>query len=368
MEKFFIYLFLFLIASELNAQQPITSKHYSIKHDSCYLFIDNAKDCWYTIDFKTDTLFQVEGNMFFCEGKIMQVNAILFGNGRAEGVMGSLKAEKDALYGHKKWELDYQQETLGKHLKSGEELFYDNNGKPFLLWWYKSPKNVKIPEREIEIQGTVSKTKISDTTAVELQITYQLFLEFVINGNTSVSICIPVQENERIDIEKQKLKSIPSKLKVYGAPIDLTILEQRTMNAGKFFLQDSLNLIKIEVPDWLNILRVPIDNCFVGTFPEKNNIYNAVLIGWNYKSDTLDFQKFIRYYQNKTERENNKILSNDSHIFREFYTTDNSYFYRQNAYINGDNIYCYVNFTATKSTYDFNIERFDELINKIETK
>lgn len=368
MNKYLTILFLLLILSKLNAQQPIASNHYSIKHGNYYLFIDNAKGCWYTIELPTDTLFQVEGNMYFCDGKVMQVNAVLFSNGQDEGVRGSLKAAKSALNGHKKWELDYQEETLGKHLKSGEELFYDINGKPFLIWWYKTPKNIKNPIKEIDIQTIGSSDNNSETTAVERLITHQLFLEFVIQGNTSVAICIPVMENENIENEKQKLKTIASTLNVYGSYIDLDILEQRTNNKGKFFLEDSLKLIKIEVPDWLNILKVPIDNCYFGSFPEKENIYNAVGISWTYKSDSMDFQKFVAYYQKRKKRENDTIISDDGNLIREFYTSNNAYFHCQDVYIESDNLYCHVNFTATRSTYDFNIERFKELLTKIKLK
>lgn len=367
MNQYLKFAFLLLISLNLNAQ-PIESKYYTLKHDSLFLFIDNAKECWYTIELQTDTLFQVEGNIFYCDGKVIQVNSVLFGNGQKNGVMGSITAAKHALYGHKKWELDYQQENLGKRLKDGDELFFDNNGKPFLIWWYKIPKNLKVPVREIEFEAAGITNMISNTSAVELQVTHQLFLDFVVQSNTSVSICFPVYENENIEKVKRNLKAIAKSLKVYGSYIDLSILEQRTKNAGKFIFQDSLSLIEIEAPEWLNILKIPIDNSFFGSFPEKENIYNAVGISWTYKSDTIDFQKFMSYYQNNRNRENVRIISDDGNVIREFYTSNNSFFYCEDVYLKSDHLYCYVNFTATKSTYNINIERFNELLKNIVLK
>ena len=36
--------------------------------------------------------------------------------------------------------------------------------------------------------------------------------------------------------------------------------------------------------------------------------------------------------------------------------------------LKGDNIYCRINFTATKNTYDYNIDRFEEIIKNLKLK
>lgn len=60
-----------------------------------------------------------------------------------------------------------------------------------------------------------------------------------------------------------------------------------------------------------------------------------------------------------------RILIDETNINREYFTGENGNFHCQNVYLQGENIYCFLNFTATKTTYDFNIELFDELVENI---
>ena len=123
-------------------------------NDDTYLFIDNSSRIWYTIEIKTDTLFPVEKNVFFADNKTMQIVSLGFNNQNPRGTMGSENAEKYVLQGHKKWELDFQRKTIGKRLKNKEEFFYNEAGKPFLIWWYENPKKWKGKERVIEVYLT----------------------------------------------------------------------------------------------------------------------------------------------------------------------------------------------------------------------
>lgn len=353
----------------LTAQQDSEIIQYSLKLDSTFLFIDNSNRNWYTLDLKTDTFFTIEGNIYFYNNKTIQIGSIQFNNGKPGGVMGSSEAEEYALRGHKKWELDYQKKSLRRNLKNGEELFYNRNGKPFLIWWFETPSKSKVPEKELEVRINRIEQDAKDTSAIELNATNQLFLDFVIHGNTQVSISTPVLENETLDDEIIKLKAIANTLNVYGSYIDLKILNKRLKSNETIVLSDSLDLIKIDIPDWINVVQSPYKNTFVTSLPEKDNITNAILIYWQYKTDSIDFQDFINKRQSdKSNRDNIKEIEKDDQIQRYFYTQNNSWFQCQDIYMEGENVFCFVNFTATSSTYNFNLKRLNEFINKIKLK
>ncbi len=101
-------------------------------------------------------------------------------------------------------------------------MYSGQNGKPFLIWWFETPKNNKVPNREIETNINNSQNhNFSDTTEIELNATHQLFLDFILHGNTSVILSMPVLQNETLVNEINNLKKIANTLNVYGSYIDL---------------------------------------------------------------------------------------------------------------------------------------------------
>lgn len=370
MKKMKILFCLLLLTITLFAQQNNETYQYAIKLDSSYLFVDNSNRNWYTLEFDTDTFFSIERNIYFFKGKSIQVNSSQFDNGKSVGVMGSTKAEEYALLGHKKWELDYQIKSHQKRLKNNEEFYYGKNGKPFLIWWFENPKNSKIPEREIEIKLNKTNNQVSfDSTEVVLNVTHQAFLDFIVHGNTSVSLSIPVLENETLLQVVNNLKRIANTLNVYGSYIDLKILIDRIHTKEAFFLRDSLKLIEIEIPSWANICKSPFEKVFSLSFPEKENITNGAAILCESKTDSITFDDFKRNFQAKGIDANSlKLLSKEDNIERYFFTKKDSWFYGQNIFLKGETTYCYINFIATKTTYDFNLERLNDLLNRIKIK
>ena len=136
-----------------------------------------------------------------------------------------------------------------------------------------------------------------------------------------------------------------------------------------YVLRDGLNFLELEVPDWLNVIKPKYDNMFGATFPEKHEVVNAMIIRWEYKSDSLTFNDFInRGKLPQKERPNYRLIEENDSMLRYFFTSDDDWFYKQNVFIKGDNIYCLINFTATKNTYEYNIGRFEEIIKKIKLK
>jgi len=369
MKKLIIFAVTVFISLSLQAQNNDVIRLSKKLDNNTYLFIDNSNINWYTIEIKTDTLFHIENNTYFADNKPMQIISLGFDNKNPRGTMGNEKAEIFALQSHKKWEYDFQRKSSGKKLKSNEELFYNKSGKPFLIWWFENPKKWKGKERIIEIYLTNDSINIGEyEDAIELNITHQLYLNFSIHGNNLVSISIPVLENEKLQDEIERLKNIANSLNVYGGTIDLKILSERIENPN-YILRDSLNLIEIEVPSWLNICTSPYATLFSASFPEKDNITNAVAIIWELKSNSDSFDDFKSKLNAKNIDANSlKILNKEKSKEQYFYTRNYGWFYCQNIFLEGEDVYLYINFTATTTTYTFNLERFYELVDKIKIK
>jgi len=350
----------------LIAQSDNLTYRYFFKVDSSYVMVDDSKDHWFTLEFKADTLFQNEDNKIIYDNKkLLQINVIPFSK-ILPNQKKSITIPK-VLQAYKKWELDYQQKVLKIKLKSGEEYYYRDH-KPFLIWWYKNP-----PESENDTSVDNEKEYDIDTgTFVDvktLNVTHMLCLNFSIYGNKNVALTIPVFEDENLKEEVENLKEVANSLRVYGGNIDMDVLVDIKKSKEKYILRDSLNFLELEVPDWLNVIKPKYDNMFSATFPEKHEVVNAMIIRWEYKSDSLTFNDFVNHSKSPhKDRTNYKLIEENDSTLKYFYTSDNSWFYQQNVYLKGDNIYCLINFTATKNTYDYNIDKFEEIIKKIKLK
>jgi hypothetical protein len=356
----------FLFYVNLFAQSDSKTYRYFFKVDSTFIMVDDSKDNWFTLEFEADTLFQNEDNMIVYDNKkLLQINVIPFSE-ILPNQKKSITIPK-VLQAYKKWELDYQQKILKTKLKSGEKFYYRDN-KPFLIWWHKNPPETnKSPleynNKEYDIEtGTFVDVKT-------LNVTHMLCLNFSIYGNKNVAFTIPVFEDEDLEEEVKKMEDIANSLRVYGGNIDMDVLVDIKRSKEKYVLRDSLNFLELEVPDWLNVIKLKYDNMFGATFPEKREVVNAMIIRWEYKSDSLTFNDFLdRGKLPHKDRPNYRLIEESDSVLRYFFTSDNDWFYHQTVYLKGENVYCFINFAATRNTYDYNIGRFEEIIKKIKLK
>jgi hypothetical protein len=368
MKNLVLMLIVMIVFKTMHAQDDGLMHQGLMKLDSSYLFIDNSKQCWFTFRLQSDTVFPINNTLYFYNGKSIQINSVSFDSGNANGVSGSQQAEEFALKERAKWELEFQQESFHQQLEYGDEFYQNAFGKPFLLWWIETPKNTVVPVKEIEVDLSKPGSPADEAAGSEIEVTHQLFLNFIIHGNMSSSVSIPVLETETLESQKQQLIAIANSLKVYGSFIDLKMLADRELD-NKHIFHDSLSFIEIDLPVWLNICSIPYAKTMFGTFPEKDNIYNAVGIVWEYKNGSKTFDDFVADRRKRgKKKENVVVLQDDAKIKREYYTSNNSFFRCQGVYLEGDNAFCMVNFTATETTYEFNIERFNELISRIRMK
>lgn len=355
----------FIAFSFLNLKaQSDKSKIHFLHFDSTYVYVDNNKDNWFTFEFNADTLELTEDNMVIYNNmKLLQINVIPFSK-IIPKQKRSIPMTK-ALQAYKKWELDYHQKLVGTKLKNGEEFYFDD-GKPFLIWWQKYPPD-KTKNKE-----SVNKTAeydIETGSLVEtetLHVTHMLCLNFSIYGKQNVAVTIPVFENENLKDEIKKLKRIANSLRVYGGPVDLEVLTEIKTTNKNYILKDDLGLLKLNVPEWMNILKPFREQTFFATFPEKDNVVNAMAMRWEYESDSLSFYDLINQSSTKhKETTNYRLIEENETVFKYFYTSEGGWFLHQNVYIKSNGILYYLNFTATKNTYDYNVGRFEEILSRL---
>lgn len=348
------------------AQSDNLTYRYFFKVDSTYVIVEDSKDNWFTLEFKADTLSQYEENRIIYDNKkLLQINVIPFS--KILPTQNKPITIPKALQAYKKWELDYQQKLLKTKLKSGEEYYYRDN-KPFLIWWYKNPPETEN-DTSVENEKEYDFEMATFADVKTLNVSYMLCLNFSIYGNKNVAFTIPVFEDENLKKEIENLKEVANSLRVYGGNIDMDVLVDIKKSKEKYILRDSLDFLELEVPDWANVIKPIYSNMFGATFPEYHEVVNAMMMRWEYKSDSLTFNDFINRSKSRHEmRPNYRLIERNDSTYKYFYTSDNGWFYQQCVYLKGENIYCLINFTATKNTYDYNITRFDEIIKKLKIK
>jgi hypothetical protein len=101
MKKLIIIKLLLTIAMSLFAQDNKIMRFSTRLDSTTFLFIDNSDRNWFTIEIKTDTLVQIQNDIFYAANKTIQIISIQFGiqlvNGEYVNIVGNQNAEKRIL-------------------------------------------------------------------------------------------------------------------------------------------------------------------------------------------------------------------------------------------------------------------------------
>lgn len=325
-----------------------------------FLYIDNTQDHWYTFEFEAEKVTPTESNQFFfMDSTFTQVNSVPFCIGDNYSVMGSRAAEDYALFKHIRWERNFQAELAKQELDSSS-LDYDNKrGKLFKIWWFI------VPESEDELYPDEPE----NPEAISHEVSFMLFLEFIVHGDINASIGITVLENEDLNQKITVLKKIADSFKFYGYFIDKQIAVDRIINDSYIF-EDKQKKFSMEIPKSIKITIPeidPEDNMQMFTLPEKENIINAITFNWFYADEFESFENFSKVMDGRTNisMENPLTLSSTAQERRLFYNKSAGYFYCQQVLLKRNNMYFSFYYTATETTYDFNLASLNELIDNL---
>lgn len=244
------------------------------KTDKTFVYADNEPDSFYAIEIPGDSinLSEIQG-AFKVDDYIIQFIKNPYSTEEYTNKMDSIK-EIELLKSKMKWELDYiQDEVLKQKVKSNYNVFKNKLGKRFLLWEYRLPE--------------------MDYSDIDVQTIKNYFLTFVANRYVA---CISIPAFEDNDDISNFLHRISENIRVYGSEINLDALYYQVDakdDEREIVYTDSLSHYEIEIPKWFNVINTNSNIVFGGTFPDIDNIKNAIIIS-PYKKETFDssFSKF----------------------------------------------------------------------------
>jgi hypothetical protein len=362
MIKWILFLLLNVLTLNVWAQLNTELDRYILHPRDSWLFMEQSSASSYTIRFDSDTMFQIGENMYFCMNRPIQIITAAFDNGDPAGVKGSLVKEKNALLHHMDAEIEFQSKQLKTNLNSGHKMFFNASGKPFLLWWHNIPENTR-EEGEIEFDaGRTSKLDTLLATGDYLSVSHMLAMTFIVRGNVTVSLSIPVLEREQVKNVMERMSRLMNGVTVYGGLIDINLFLDR-MDVEDYVFKDSEGLVNIAMPNWFHSCYTGSPNWRVGTLPELKNIYNAISVYYVSKDEFRSFNEFVEKRTNDSRAYSGfrKTYDQDN-MLRFFHKKSRNYFHCEEVFIKGEKAYAFLSFTSTSSTYKSNQHYFEEFL------
>lgn len=325
-----------------------------------YTWIDNSPNTFVTIDFPGEQLEPEEVELgFSIDGTLYQVLSRDYSYEQYNNRASSEK--EDALLEYfQKYEQDYIEGIFEEKVAAQDEFFYNSDGKKFHLWYYKTPQKIVDQAEE-------------ESSVVE----HHYYLDFVANGKVYGIYTVSFPE-ESLDEALTRIKGICETVDVFGYYVDLDALGYRISIDAK---NDTIEYVNpkagysLDIPAWLNIVRSDNPNMFVATFPDNDNVKNAV--SFTYYDTTafesleaLNKDKVLKYKMGDQIGRSTVMIkneleapSNSTGVAYKFQQMSGSVMYEvQYVTYKTETGYLLVNFTATPPTYDMNAPRFRELL------
>ncbi len=145
---------------------------------------------------------------------------------------------------------------------------------------------------------------------------------------------------------------------------------------------DSISGYKITIPLWWKIIETPNTSMFGGTFPKINGIQNALLFKVFDKNTHKNLKKFEKWVITDYKMGDKPKWSSGHTILlkqevKDFSEIGNSYkvqlmrngkiYVSCYIIVETSNSYLWIDFTATKETYEVNYPKLKELLNSYRT-
>lgn len=356
-KSIFLLIGFFLTNVVLSQDNPITY----MKTSKSFLYIDNTPNAYFAVEIPADSVRATDmKGIFSIDNQAIQFIKNSFSTEEYTNKNDSLK-EIQLLKNKMNWELDYiQDEVFKQKLTTHHIVFKNKMGKRFLLFDYKVPK---IEHAEDQTQAVKN-----------------YFLTFVANQHI-VGISTPsFVDNDSIS---NFLKHISEDIRVYGAAIDKDALYYQTDakdDDNEIIYTDEVRNFEIEIPRWLNIVKTDSDDMFGGTFPDIDNVKNAVIVRsfskdiYDSSFENFNHHKILKFKIGdqmgggskmllKREIEAPKNINGVAFRYQSMYGTS---IYENACYtVNTGSHYLLILFTATKETIDKNKDRLTEFLEKI---
>jgi hypothetical protein len=350
MKKFILLLALsFYIVNSFSQENQIGLLTYN----GNIVYMDNYTRSWVTLYFEGDTVQVVNYDpRFFIIDKESLVQFMkypipedLYDNSMEES------AEFKLLQHFLDYEKKYFEKELFKTDLAIKQQFLKNIfGKNFLLWHFKVPENNK---------------------GIEYEVKYQLYLSFTMNDQVGLINLTSESENE-YEAKLEYLKKLTNRVVVYGSWISIEGIYDKidSWNSNKpIIISDSKKGLSLNIPSWLNQCETFSDNYWLFNFPDSANIKNALALIFIEKDEYKDLQEFNiqflstdnilevipdEYKITQLDMSSMIIAKNGSAIYHCHYNSFETRDY-----------FVWLSFTATPSTYKFNIDKYLNIIYQI---
>jgi sulfur relay (sulfurtransferase) DsrF/TusC family protein len=335
-----------------------------LENEGTITYVDDNKDSFYTVSFPGDSLeiLDNESVVFMVDSSVIQII-----KWPVEEEMAGYKYDsinESSMLNHF-WENEFyymQRHVYKRKLKCETEIFTNNYSKQFVLKYFR---------QNVDSIDSNFKRSTNDTTIEKVfPIEFQAYLLFTTNSYVTM-INIPIYYEENISNKIEIIKSqIANSVRIYSWYIDFDILYNQiyyNLKGESFIINDTNHGIQFILPFWLNVGDY-FDYYLVGTYPDINNISNASSMNFVPKSKFKSFKSFVdNSIKNEIIEDYSMIEKNENELllYKVVQKNNGNSFYCQYGFMELNNYYVFVNFTATETTYNKNLERFYEFANSI---
>ena len=363
-----------LFNSLLDYLRKQTKAQGFLKNDGILTYFDKLYESNFAVSFIGDSVMNVPhySNIYMIDMKSMvQFTKYPIPYDMKDYMFDSIKEYK-LLESIRDYEFDYQKEkSFKQEIECHTEYCTNQYSKRFLIWYYKEPDS--IPNLKNYSSRTDDKERGEPVASYKVD--YQLHLMFTSN-NCIVMINYPVYKQENLSFRLDYLKNeVANSVRVFNMNMDAGFLDKQiehNINKKPLIVKDTFVGIQYEVPYWLNVNeQLPWqrnfqenNNSLFGTFPDIDNISNALALHFLKKSKYSSYKEFVDsssiYEKDVVKFE--KISGTEERFdrFKIYVKTKEGYdLIKQHVLFEVGNYYGTIYFTATPETYDKNVNRFN---------
>jgi hypothetical protein len=359
MNKYIICFLVFACFSIHGFSQNPQPEIYLMKGENAQHYINN--EIYYTMKFAGNDVTYLEDGSFKIQDHIIRLiesdyDTSLYHNGK------SIEAEKKVLEAFKDEQIGHLQKMTKDKVKVKEDYFSNKEGKLFYLF------SANIPSDKVNLEEDYLK-KMN-------------ILCFVVNDKLS-TISFPLFKSENEDEKTTYIKAIAESVDIFPSKMSIDFLKRRVLNTDDEDLVENYENahFKFTVPDYLNVLKSNDKNMWAASFPDVNNVKNAVVIRIIKKEEYDSFEAFNKEVLPqgklgdqddrmklllKEELENVGQINGKSLRFQYMPKGTVRLYHAKKVTFQTKSHYGLVFFNATAATYAGNIDRFDAFLKGLE--
>ncbi|MCH2196516.1 hypothetical protein [Kordia sp.] len=367
------YLLCFLICASLSVYgfsqndsqaslQPAQDVYFMKGSDGFHYINDQY---FYTMKFLGENVEYMDNGAFKIQDHLITLIETDYDTSIYNNTKG-IEEEKRVLQAYKDVELKYFEEFSEQKMTVKEEFFSNKDGKLFYLF------SMDIP---------LDKVNTDEDYLKRMNI-----LCFIVNDKMA-TISFPLFKSENEAEKTAYIKALTESVAIFPANIDIDFLRRRVLNKdNEDLVVDVVEAnVSFVVPDYLNVVNSNDPMLWSASFPDVNNVKNAVVIRMTEKTEFDSLEAFNKEIlpQGKMGEDDGRMtlllkeeLQNIGEIngksMRLQYMPKGTMrlYHAKKMTFETKTHYGLVMFNATPDTYEGNVKRFDEFLKtfKIQTK